>query len=474
MEVTDRPAGTTPPTLGPPAGRPMPPTGRLGRLTSSRRVLLVTVVLGTLVYAALLHYSVEVVFAPLFPYLEYRSPDALLYAATLALAVLSSVVLPRRMGKPSDTALWIIQVSAALPALLCAQYLTILTEPEAFVFGVHVVGTMVLIRLVCAGMPPITFGHRLQNLGRLFWIALVVYAVAIYGLLVVFAGVQLRFVGLLDVYDLRSDFESHAAAIPLMGYLLPLLYNVVNPLLAGRGLFTRNWALFAAGMGGQVLLFLAAGQKSVLFSTVFLAGLAFLYRGRRIPSGALLITVITVGSLLALLADRVTGTIYASSVFIRRFLILPGALAAAYVDIFSRLPQTSFGDSVLRFLGNPYAEGPTPAHIVGQLYIGHAETSANVSIFGHGYLSWGYPGMYLEGLTLGLMLWLIDRAAVGLPAKVGALMVVMPSIAVSSASIFTSILTHGLAGLVVLLAMTPREGWERPSGAQPTRLDPVR
>ena len=188
MEVTDRPAGTTPPTLGPPAGRPMPPTGRLGRLTSSRRVLLVTVVLGTLVYAALLHYSVEVVFAPLFPYLEYRSPDALLYAATLALAVLSSVVLPRRMGKPSDTALWIIQVSAALPALLCAQYLTMLTEPEAFVFGVHVVGTMVLIRLVCAGMPPITFGHRLQNLGRLFWIALVVYAVAIYGLLVVFAG----------------------------------------------------------------------------------------------------------------------------------------------------------------------------------------------------------------------------------------------------------------------------------------------
>ena len=99
-------------------------------------------------------------------------------------------------------------------------------------------------------------------------------------------------------------------------------------------------------------------------------------------------------------------------------------------------------------------------YIVGLLYMGDPRTSANVSPFGHGYLSEGYLGIYIEALVLGLLLWAIDQASDGLSAQVQALMVVMPAIVVASASIFTALLTHGLLALVVALALCPRDGWE--------------
>lgn len=438
-----------------------PPSTSFGHVSArpGRAALSATAVAcATLAYAAAIQTGIAV-FGPLFEYLAYRTPDPLLHGAVLVLMVLSCLMMPRRLIRPSDTALWIIHASAALPAVIGAQVLTLLTPREAFTFAVHILGAMTLARVITVVLPRAQFGTRLNRSGPDLWILLTCFAVVVYALLIVVAGARPTYVGVLDVYGLRSEFDTRLAAIPMMGYLLPLLHNIVNPLLATRGIFTRNWALLGIGLGGQVLVFLLAGQKGVLFSTVFLIGFAFLYRGNRIPSGAFLLTLLAVSSFGALLVDRLTGTLYAGSVYVRRFLILPGALIVAYVAIFTKLPQTQFADSLLRFMDNPYAVGPSPARIVGLQYIGHAETNANVSFLGHGYLSWGYLGMYVEAAVVGLTLWAVDRAAVGLPPKVCGLLMVMPAVTLSSASAFTSILTHGLAGLVLLLALAPRDDW---------------
>lgn len=429
------------------------------RRPGSAAARVAAVALATLAYDGVLHAGVVAFGPPLFPYLANRSPDRLLYAAVLALTVLSSLILPKRLERPSDLALWIVQLTAGLPAVICAQLLTLLTPLEGFVFAVHVLGALAVARGLTLAGPRITLGIHLHRTARHLWIALVAYAIVIYALLIGGAGARPTFNGILDVYDLRNEFDARVATIPLMGYLLPLLHNVVNPVLVARGVFTRNWLLAAFGLGGQVLAFLLAGQKGVLLSTVFLLGLALLYRRGRVPSGAFLALLLAAAGSAALVIDRLSGTLFAGSVFTRRFLILPGALAVAYTSIFTRLTQTHFGDSLLRFLGNPYAQGPTPAHIVGLDFMGHAETNANVSFLGHGYLSWGYPGMYIEAAVVGATLWAIDRAADGLPPRVCALVMVMPGITLASASAFTAILTHGLAGLVLVLVLLPRDEW---------------
>ena len=442
------------------ATSPRPPASSASRRKGSGWISGTWLTFAVLAYAALLHYSTQVVFAPLFAYLRYREPDSVGYGVSLAVGVVSSLLLPRRLVRGSHVVLWIVQVAAALPAMWCAQYLDILSVRESLVFAVHVGGSLLVARGVAMALPTVraSFTNRQRRTG--YWWALVGLAGAVYAVLFLVAGARPQFDGILDVYDVRSSFEVTAGGLPLVGYLMPVAANVINPMLFVRGIVGRRPVLLAVGLGGQVALFLVAGQKSVLFSTVFLFGLVLLYRGGRVPSATTLVGVVCSMSVVAYLVDALTGTISASSVLVRRFLILPGAIAAAYVQIFTEHPQTHFADSILRFLDNPYSEGPAPTYIVGLLYMGDPRTSANVSPFGHGYLSEGYLGIYIEALVLGLLLWAIDQASDGLSAQVQALMVVMPAIVVASASIFTALLTHGLLALVVALALCPRDGWE--------------
>ena len=94
---------------------------------------------------------------------------------------------------------------------------------------------------------------------------------------------------------------------------------------------------------------------------------------------------VSLSSLAALAVDKLLGGITASSLLIRRFIVVPGALAAAYVAVFQNRPKTNFSDSVLPFLSNPYANGLSPTHLVGEIFVGNTETAANVSLLGHGY-----------------------------------------------------------------------------------------
>ena len=89
-----------------------------------------------------------------------------------------------------------------------------------------------------------------------------------------------------------------------------------------------------------------------------------------------------------------------------------GVLVVAYIQVFTDRPKTNFADSLLPFLENPYS-GLSPTHLVGQLFVGNAETSANVSLLGHGYLSFGYVGIYIEAAVLAVFLRVIDDACEG-------------------------------------------------------------
>lgn len=122
---------------------------------------------AVLAYAALLHYSTQVVFAPLFAYLRYREPDSVGYGVSLAVGVVSSLLLPRRLVRGSHVVLWIVQVAAALPAMWCAQYLDILSVRESLVFAVHVGGSLLVARGVAMALPTVraSFTNRQRRTG---------------------------------------------------------------------------------------------------------------------------------------------------------------------------------------------------------------------------------------------------------------------------------------------------------------------
>lgn len=422
------------------------------------------VIFATFSFVAVLHYAYRTELSPAFAYagLTYRDPEAANYAIAILAVVIVALSLPKRVSRPSHLVLWIMFVVSAAPSMLLGQYSRILSPDEATIMALWVGGSLILARLSIGILPTGTV-PRLSLPKGTYWLLLIALALVINIYLVFLVGINLRLVSLADVYDLRSEYKADASDVPLLGYILGIQYNVVNPLLIIRGLYTRHVLFLCAGLGGQLVIYSATGFKFVLFSTPALIAAAWVFRKQSEPSGASFVMLAALGSAGAVLLDKLIGSLIFRSLFVRRFVIVPGILTSVYVLVFMDRPKTYFADSLFPFLDFPY--DISPVNLVGLAYFGDLSTAANASLFGHGYLNAGYVGMVLECLVLALLLRLADVASAGLPTFVACLLFVLPAISLSNTSIFTVILTHGFLGAIILAAIMPRVGW-LPSGGR--------
>ena len=197
-------------------------------------------------------------------------------------------------------------------------------------------------------------------------------------------------------------------------------------------------------------------------------GLAWMLRSSpHLRGSRLLIAGVWVASV-SLVMDFLLRSYVWSSLFVRRFLIIPGALTVGYVSVFHDRPKTNFAE-VLPGVESPYA---APSFIVGAEFTGDPTTNANVNLWGNGYLAYGYIGMALISLVFILVLWIADAVSEGLPIRVVILIWFKMTIVLSSASLFTAASTHGLAAGLILLAVLPRDGWGRADEGSYGGVDP--
>lgn len=404
-----------------------------------------------LIYALLLHYSYQAKISPVFGYsgLGYRSPERLSYGLALLIVVALAFALPGRIRRASDLVLWIFFITAAAPSILISQYSPTLPVATANTLAFAVGAATVGIRALTA-RPPRELFPRLKVKPRAFWTSLYGFAALVQAYLLTTAGVEFRFLAFEDVYDVRADYKVAAATAPFLGYLLPAVYNAINPLLVIRGLYQRRAFPLLVGASGQVLIYMATGQKSVLLSTAGVLGFAYLFRRGRELTGSRILLAATAVTSLALILDHLFNSIVWTSLFVRRFLVLPGVLTGAYVMVYDILPRAGFGTD---------PSGLVPAQIVGRVFFGSSTANANASLFGHGYALFGYDGIFIESLLLVLLLWAADDLTRDLPVPVASLMFLMPAITISNGSVFTSILTTGFGATLVLSATVPVEGW---------------
>ena len=416
-------------------------------------------------FITVLLFSYKLKVVPLFAYqgLTFRQPDPFHGALAVGLVLIVVGVLPRRLRRASDYLQWMLFVIAGAPSILLAQVMTALPVAEATRFGLMIAGCTILSRVATARSSGLgRFKPGLELRGQA-WALLIAYSIALYAYLFITTGVPTRWVEFTDVYDVRSEFIT--AQGTLLGYLLPVQYNVVNPIFMARGLFSRNWALLSVGIAGQVIIYLSQGQKGVLLSIFAMLGIMWLYRRGRVPSGGHLLVAVGVVALAALAVDALTNSFTYTALLVRRFLIIPGALTVAYVSVFKDRPKAHFHEFGLG--DSPYGnEGPS--FIVGREFLGYAHGNANVNLWGNGYLNYGYVGMVLMAALFICLLWVLDAATEGLPSAVLGVVLVRTAIVLSSASLLTSLLSHGLLALIVLCALLPREGWSANTISRPT------
>ena len=409
-----------------------------------------------LLFAGVLHFSYKLKVAPLYSYqgLSYRSPEPAQYVVAIGLVVLVGVILPHRIRHTSDFILWLLFVMGAAPAILLPQYMNTLEHSDATVLGVVVAGCMIMVRSLARARPHLGRWSSVRVPPEALWTALAAFCVITYAAVIATAGIRLRWVDLAGGYDLRADYAT-ATTGNLVGYALPWVMNVVNPVFIARGIYSRRWLWVGGGAIGQYVIFASTGQKVALLSVPGIILIALLFRYSSRPRGLAIMAGVTAGAIVTLSLDRILGGYAWTSLFVRRFMIVPGALVAGYLAVFNDQPRAWFatvygGDSPFLI---------PPSYLVGKLVLGEPRSNANVSLFGDGYVQECYLGIFIEGLVLVLLLWMADAVTRGLPVAVASIVFFVPTIALASGAITAVIATHGFGFALVVSALLPRTGW---------------
>jgi hypothetical protein len=459
---------------------------RAALLRSMGRVL--TTFLAVAALAATMNWISADLVAPIFGYLGYTYVPAVREVLLLAVVMTAAtaLTLPRAVVRPSHVVLWTIFVVCVSPSMLMSSstgYLpteTALTLTAAIgcAFSLVALGTPrgADISADASGVADTTgsadvirFGGRAIPRGPVTWVFCCVYSLLTYGVMAATVGLQVRFLALDDIYDVRAGYSADVGSGGLLGYLLTGQAYVINPLVLARGIFRRRPSLIVLALVGQFLLYSSTGFKAVLFSFVAVLGMAILFRGRT-PRSSLWFLGAPLGIMLvSAVADELQGSITWTSVFTRRFMLTPGLLSSVYVQYFSENPVAQYGYSFLKtWVDYPY-DLPPPKRIADFLVPGSVGY-ANANLFADGFANFGWAGIFVAAAALFIWLRFLDRASRGLPLRVAAMAVVMPSIMLSNTSVFTAMLSHGLLMGVLVLAIAPRSGWQRAAEA-PARAD---
>ncbi|UJP08911.1 hypothetical protein L2X99_10500 [Microbacterium sp. KUDC0406] len=363
-----------------------------------------------------------------------------------------------------------LYVVTIAPTILMSTYAGILDAWDAVAMST---GFAAAFAIACFGVRA-RGGRRplmARPSGTTFWLVIIAFSTLVYGYLALVAGLNLTLLSIFDVYDVREDYAEILAGAGLLGYLVSTQAYVVNPLIISRGLISQRWSVVAIGVLGQLVIYSGTGFKTVLFSIPTLLIMALLFRMNPRPRALTLVWGASGLILFAAALDKLSGGILWSSLFARRFLITPARLSQQYVSFYGDGPFEMLSHSVLApfFQNPPYPRGP--ARMIGLWVSGSSELSANANLFADGYAHFGWFGVFGAGVILLIFLRVLDRAAHGLPSMVASLVVVMPAVALSNTSILTSMFSHGLVAMAVLLMLAPKRGW---SPRRSTRLESSR
>ena len=404
---------------------------------------------------------------------DYNPPGTSYLCLAWVLSIAPSLWMPMRLTRPSQLAYWVLYITVIIPSMFVPLYAGMNPSTDISLLmlilfaGFAIVGSSYLLPRFHVG--------KLKIPKQLFW--MVLGSVGLYltvWLLIVFRG-HLQFVSFGAVYELREDANDVAEG-SLVNYAFMLLSGAINPFLMAYGLyFKRRW-LFFAGALGQVLIYSVGGTKGSILSIVFILGIHLAMKWKRLPFALIL----AAGSLLILagtaLSTRFTGTGdvsffggIAQFVILMRTLSVNGLLTAQYFDFFQRNPLTHFSHihGVNWFVHYPYSS-PVGQEI-GLAYAGTTDLDATAHFWAtDGIGGFGLPGILVVSVACALVFWILDSVSQRHDPRLAALVTAYAAYNLANISIFTSLLSGGLALLIFVLYVMPSAGLKQ-SGIPATR-----
>lgn len=429
-----------------------------------QRKLLVLVIAG---YVACFHWIYVQYLNPAFDYLGYAYyPSSIGYSSlAFVLSVLPCFWLPLKITRPSQFAYWVIYITVFIPSMIVPLYAGYESANETamlmvtFFVAFLLTGSCYLVPLWRLNPPNI--------LRRTFWGVLISIAVSLTAWMLVVFRHHLKIVSFSDIYDLR-DAATDLSEGSLVNYAFMLLTGAINPFLMGYGLFYRKRWSFLAGAAGQLLVFSVGGTKGSLLSIAFIPAVYVLLRMKRSCFGVRLASaclgLILVSCLLYYYTNNNPGVLASVVLFVicARTLSMGGLLTAQYYHFFLRNPFTYWSHLkfVSWFVHYPYVY-PVGQEI-GIAFAGTSGLDATTHFYAtDGIEAAGLAGLLLIGVVAAFVFWMLDSMARRHDPRMAMLVTAYAAFNLANISIFTTILSGGLALLMIILFLMPLGSRER-------------
>ncbi|WP_316571707.1 oligosaccharide repeat unit polymerase [Neobacillus sp. YIM B06451] len=357
----------------------------------------------------------------------------------LLFLLISGVVLyTKGMEKPSKVILYIILLNLLVPLLTFYSMqdgarIYLYSILFGFMLTVWIVKKLKDFRVI-----------MIEDSVKPVFFLLAVITLYVYGYLIATGGLSRLSFNLLAVYDVRSVYQQNNSG--LMNYLVTWQAYAINMSMLIYTLEGRKKQLFFLFLFLQLLLFGMTGLKSFLFAPVVVIGLYYILKNVKLKN--LVLEMMTVGVLfivsLSVLLYSVFDNINAASIFVRRLLLVPAQLHFVYFDFFSTHETMKLSHSFLSFLfENPY-NSPTPVDVIASVVFNNENFNPNVGYLGDAFSNFGFMGIIVYSITLGVVLKMLDSVARHVPIYFSAPLIVIPSMALINSALPTSLVTHGI------------------------------
>ena len=430
------------------------------RQALGQRIVLVA---SIVTYVAVFQWMYKNYLYPTWDYFgfHYDPPPGGYLLLAWVLSVTPSLWMPMRLKRPSQLAYWILYITVFIPSMFVPLYAGFSTLED-------IAKLMLTLAAGCAIIGgnyklPLFEWKPLKITRRVFWTGFGCVAIALASWLLLTFHNHLQFLSFNDIYDLR-DIQNDVSEGSLVNYAFMLLSGAINPFLMGFGLYSKRVLVFGAGALGQLLVYTVGGTKGSILSIFFLLGFYLLFQMKRL----LFAHKLAVGSL-ALLStaclslvwtEYEPGPIHTVALFVvlMRSLSINGLVTAQYYDFFQHNPVTFYSHLkvVDWFVQYPY-KYPVGEEI-GVAFAGTTNLDATANFWAtDGLGGLGLPGVLLMSIFCALVFWALDSAAKKHDPRLAALVSCYGAYNIANISIFTSLLSGGLALVILSLCLMPPE-----------------
>jgi len=387
----------------------------------------------------------------------------------VAAACLPSLAISLGANRPSELVVFMAYVFIYIPGVLILPYSArpVIDESDGYLFVIILLISQFI--LLGWGRIPVAGLRRPSISGHEGWACSAIWLLAGTGLLVLLTASARSFTiaGSFDeVAEVRNDYLSlrqETSVTYAIGYCTGWLYGMLGPVLFGGLWVKRKYitALLVSGVIG-VVVYGATAFKIVLVSPLVLAVVAYTASRYRARISVALMTALLglcVAGLFILSTFDQGSTVYQTYalLFPYRTLGVPALLLVQYWQFFlgNSVTLLSHVRGVGLLLQYPY-DRALP-ELVGLYYNG--APGANAGTWStDGFAAFGSIGPIISSMMVGGVLYVYDSLTRNENAIVAIIAVSYVGVSLSVTSLFTTLLTQGWIGLLILLMLT-RSGW---------------